>query len=312
VVGLQEKHVDLDPVLRNSARRAAQRRGPHESRYCQGAPGRPRAERGGHRAATPLQGGHFRGELRCGPDGRYQVEVAAVDAGGAAVLANFPVYCGVAPPTTGPGAAAVKRAVVDPATAEKRMLELVNRDRAAAGLPPVTADPRLTAIARAHSRDMADHNFVGHVSRRSGSPWITWATPARPQLVLENVGRAYSVEEVEGLSREPRPPRQSWSRRRRLGVGIAFGKAVTGPTRLRTQLFTELEPDVGITPARAKSRSPAPPSSSQTASAISVSHREDRLEPRARRGRLVEGEVLARDRLGRSSADLRPGAKRWT
>lgn len=46
---------------------------------------------------------------------------------------------------------------------ERTVLELVNQDRAGLGLGLLTADDRLLAAARAHSRDMANNTFVGHI-----------------------------------------------------------------------------------------------------------------------------------------------------
>ena len=45
---------------------------------------------------------------------------------------------------------------------EHTVLDLLNQDRARLGLGLLTADDRLHDAARAHSRDMADNNFVGH------------------------------------------------------------------------------------------------------------------------------------------------------
>jgi uncharacterized protein YkwD len=45
---------------------------------------------------------------------------------------------------------------------EAEMLKLVNRERAAAGLKPVTADPELTAVARSHSTDMFMRGYFAH------------------------------------------------------------------------------------------------------------------------------------------------------
>lgn len=47
---------------------------------------------------------------------------------------------------------------------EARMLELVNQERAAAGLQPVKADPQLAEVARAHSRDMLARGYFSHYS----------------------------------------------------------------------------------------------------------------------------------------------------
>jgi uncharacterized protein YkwD len=47
---------------------------------------------------------------------------------------------------------------------EAQMLELVNAERAAAGLGPVAPDPELTEVAREHSADMFARGYFAHVS----------------------------------------------------------------------------------------------------------------------------------------------------
>jgi uncharacterized protein YkwD/uncharacterized membrane protein required for colicin V production len=47
---------------------------------------------------------------------------------------------------------------------EARMLVMVNAERARRGLKPLRADPELTAVARAHSRDMFARAYFSHVS----------------------------------------------------------------------------------------------------------------------------------------------------
>ncbi len=47
---------------------------------------------------------------------------------------------------------------------EAQMLDLVNAERAAAGLGPVAPDPELTEVARAHSADMFARGYFAHVS----------------------------------------------------------------------------------------------------------------------------------------------------
>lgn len=56
------------------------------------------------------------------------------------------------------------------ASAEARMLQLVNRDRAANGVGPLSLDPSLSAIARAHSADMVQNGFFSHNSPTTGGP----------------------------------------------------------------------------------------------------------------------------------------------
>lgn len=47
---------------------------------------------------------------------------------------------------------------------EQQMLELVNQERAREGLAPLRADPELTEVARAHSRDMLARGYFSHGS----------------------------------------------------------------------------------------------------------------------------------------------------
>ncbi len=181
-------------------------------------------------------------DLRCGADGRYQVEIMGNGAAGPAVLANFPVFCGVSPPGTLAAVAALPQGPADPGAAERQLIELVNRDRARAGLPALAADPGLSAIARAHSQDMADHDFVGHVSPRTGTAMDRVRRAGlRPELVLENVGRAYGAAEAEsGFLASPGHRGNLLDRHaRRLGVGVVFGREVTGTRPMFvTQLMT--------------------------------------------------------------------------
>ncbi len=170
-------------------------------------------------------------DMRCGADGRYQVEVVANGAAGPVVLANFPVFCGVRPTPTLTGLTAMAQEPADPEAAERELIELVNRDRARAGLPALVADPRLTAIARAHSQDMADHDFVGHVSPRTGTAMDRVRRAGlRPELVLENVGRAYGAAEAESgfLASPGHRGNLLDPKARRLGVGVVYGREVTG------------------------------------------------------------------------------------
>jgi uncharacterized protein YkwD len=164
-----------------------------------------------------------------------------VGAGGSEVLASFPVYCGVAPAVSARDVR-VNTSVIDNAQAEAAMLVLVNRDRAAVRLPAVTLDGRLSNIARAHSRDMAEHDFVAHVSPRTGSPSDRVARARLdPELLRENVGRALSPDEAHlGFMMSPGHRAAILDGNvRRIGIGIAFGKAGQGPAPLFvTELFT--------------------------------------------------------------------------
>lgn len=54
-------------------------------------------------------------------------------------------------------------------TDELHLVELVNQERAAAGLDPLQADGQLAAVARSHSLDMARNRFFSHHSPNTGS-----------------------------------------------------------------------------------------------------------------------------------------------
>jgi uncharacterized protein YkwD len=185
------------------------------------------------------------GTFHCGPArGRYQVELTGEDRFGPSVLANFPIYCGREAPTT-VESAPVRAEDAPPrsvASAEADIARLVNADRTKAGLPPLVVDPNLSAVARAHSEDMRDHHFVGHVSPSTGSAADRLRKVGiTAQLTLENVARAFSAGEAErGLMESPGHRGNILHRDvQRLGVGVALADAVGGGKELFvTQLFT--------------------------------------------------------------------------
>lgn len=185
--------------------------------------------------------GRFEAAVPCAAgSGAYQVEVTAEDARGPGVLANFPVYCGVAPPGRAPtGAAEVTPD--DPRDVEEELFALVNQERARIRLPALRWDRRLADIARAHSRDMASIGDAMHVSPTTGGPAerVTRAG-LRPTLVMENVARAHTAGQVHrglmaspghrGAIIDPRPTH--------VGIGVELVRDdPSGPVLFVTQLF---------------------------------------------------------------------------
>ena len=185
----------------------------------------------------------FQGTFHCGPErGAYQVEITGEDRFGSTVLANFPIYCGRAAPTTlSVPRQAAEAVVTDGVSAEAAVLRLVAQDRARAGLPPLVPDTRLAEVARAHCRDMLAHGFVGHVSPSTGSAADRVArAKIRASLILENVARAYTPGEVErGLMASPGHRRNILSGDvTRIGVGAMLSEALGGARELLvTQVF---------------------------------------------------------------------------
>jgi uncharacterized protein YkwD len=185
--------------------------------------------------------GAFRAVVGCGAQrGRRKVEVTGEDQSGTQVLANFPVYCGVAAPKT-PEATSMDTEVHSVEQAERRIFDLLNEDRQKAHLRPLILDDKLSAVSRAHSNDMHDHDFVGHVSPSTGDAVrrMRSAGLAAP-VILENVARAYSPEEVDrGLMDSPGHRANILSTEAtHVGVGVAFGREIEGRRELfATQLF---------------------------------------------------------------------------
>ncbi|RYY40687.1 MAG: hypothetical protein EOO08_06040 [Chitinophagaceae bacterium] len=54
---------------------------------------------------------------------------------------------------------------------EARMLELVNEERANAGLPPLRTDPEMMAVARAHAADMFARGYFSHYTPEKKDPF---------------------------------------------------------------------------------------------------------------------------------------------
>lgn len=185
----------------------------------------------------------FRAAVACdaGP-GRYQLEIVGQNPkAGNVVLANLPFYCDEAPPESLPRPALEGRtAPTDARTAEKRIAELVNEDRRRAGLPPLLLDAAWSAVARAHSQEMASRNTVAHTSPTTGTA-LDRAKRAglAPQELLENLGSATSPEEVErGLMSSPGHRQNILDAGvKRMGIGVALHEAGGGAALFVTQLF---------------------------------------------------------------------------
>ena len=54
---------------------------------------------------------------------------------------------------------------------ERRMLQLVNEERAKAGLRPLAPDPELREVARRHSADMLERGYFAHVTPEGKTPF---------------------------------------------------------------------------------------------------------------------------------------------
>ena len=245
VLVFQEKNFELDPIPRRLAsgghvKIAGRIRPPFQSPEVLFTSPGGKVER----LATSATRDSFAARLECNRcDGAYQVEISAMDSRGPRVLANFPVFCGVAPPATYTSAEPAVDRSLDPVAMEAQLLAQLDRDRRAAGLPALVHDPRLAQIARRYSHEMAESGEVAHVSRRTGNV-VDRARAAgispSPTFIAENVGSALSAGDAErGFMGSPGHRDNILNRLgTHVGVGVAVGREAGGTVPLFfTQIF---------------------------------------------------------------------------
>ncbi|QLE70964.1 stress protein [Streptomyces rectiverticillatus] len=83
---------------------------------------------------------------------------------------------------------------------------LTNAERAAAGLRPLAADPRLAVAAQAHSDDMVARDFYAHTSPEGREPWDRARAAGCPHPGIgENIacGQRSAAEVVRGWMNSP-------------------------------------------------------------------------------------------------------------
>lgn len=185
--------------------------------------------------------------------GKHQLEIIGHDASGATVLANFPIWCGEAPPAAHRAIASDGVSVEDPDAAEKTLLSKLNAERAGLGLAPLQWDPAVARVARGHSYDMHATGNVGHVSLTTGSAADRVRRAGiQTGLVMENVARAYAVSEAhDALLNSPGHRANMLSpQATHVGIGVVLGARVGGRRELFvTQLFTRVPPILDVTAA---------------------------------------------------------------
>lgn len=90
-------------------------------------------------------------------------------------------------------------------TAEEQMLSMVNNERTSRGLPALTLDPKLVALARAHGKDMLARGYFSHYTPEGLSPFdrmtqagITYTAAGENLAFSPNVQLA-----MQGLMQSP-------------------------------------------------------------------------------------------------------------
>lgn len=117
---------------------------------------------------------------------------------------------------------------------ERSMFELVNQERAKAGVPALIMDPKIVAVARAYSRDMFERRYFSHYSPEGKNAADRMEEGGIAfTLAGENLAYAPDVTTAhQGLMESAGHKRNILDRRfRRIGIGIiateSFGIMVT-------------------------------------------------------------------------------------
>jgi uncharacterized protein YkwD len=205
--------------------------------------------------AEPQSGTKFALRMPTQARGEYRVELLANSDLGETVVANFPVYAGVSPITyvdVGAGDSTPGNDVGE-AAAQARLLALINEDRKRAGLSELAANDSLARVARAHSVDMHTHGFIGHTSKTTGdaADRVKHAG-VRTSLVLENIGRGYSPDEVHhGLMDSPGHRANVLSSEATdVGIGVVPAPEDQRTAYLVTEVFARFARKIDVEDAR--------------------------------------------------------------
>lgn len=125
------------------------------------------------------------------------------------------------------------------------MFELVNRDRAAAGLPPLAYDETLAGVARGHALDMRTNRFFAHDSPTTGSLDDRLGAADVPIAnARENLAESYEVNAAQaGLMKSPGHHANLMATDvTHVGIGVVRGGAVDPNNMLFVQVFSRPVP----------------------------------------------------------------------
>jgi uncharacterized protein YkwD len=157
------------------------------------------------------------------------------------------------------------------ADARRYFLRLVNRDREAEGLEPVTYDAAAEKAGQEHAIDMATHGFTAHWGTDGSVPEVRYTGAGGAGMVQENAAcvadakerkldaggpfTADEVERIEAAFMGEKPPSDGHRRNiltawhNRLGIGIAKPAGV--PLLCAAQEFVDQYGDYGSLPTSA-------------------------------------------------------------
>ena len=183
-----------------------------------------------------------------------QALASSLSAGALLLLPLWPVPA--AAMLSGPSFPSPERIAREESLAEEQVYALIQAERAAAGLPTLGWDDRLWEAARAHSQDMRDRRFLGHVSPLFGDTATrVHRAGIATSVLLENVARAYSAHEAHfALMGSPGHKANILNPlATRVGIGVRIDVLEDGARELSvTEIF--LRPPETFDPARTLSQ----------------------------------------------------------
>jgi len=190
-------------------------------------------------AAVPASG-DFKADLHCGDKpGRIQVELRGEEKGAGKVVLSFPVFCGAMPPATlalsQPGSWPD-----DPAQQAKKILEMINAERTAAGLSELAWDNAVAGVAQTAAESLREDGKKGGGVPMDPVPLLQKADAMSP-VVVENPGLALTSEEAQFQFMASPMLRANLMNPEvtQVGVGVAPSKTPEGvATAYVVELFT--------------------------------------------------------------------------
>jgi uncharacterized protein YkwD len=208
----------------------------------------------GHLATvTQPPGRAFKAELACDArPGRIVVEVRGEEMGNERVIGAFTVACATDLALSVPVAAPAPWPA-DPAVQEKKMMELIDAERAGAGLPALTWFEPLGAIARDITGSIRDGAKKGAVVVPVNIAKRLAEADVQAPVVLQNPSAAYSGEVAfDRLMNSPSARADIMSTEvSHAGLGVAIGTDANGkPAVYLTELFIKLQPPPDVGAAR--------------------------------------------------------------
>jgi uncharacterized protein YkwD len=201
---------------------------------------------------APEQPGQaFKAELKCGDHaGKFLVQVVAEKDGTEVLVSTFPVFCNLDTPVAAKVPVAPK-GPVDLAQAEKQLLDLVNSDRATAGVKPLNALPALSGIAR----NLAQKRAAGQgITSTDLTHSLKEAEIAAP-MVLESMAQGFSIDDVYTRFSESPSDRSNTMNPdiTDVGVGVVKGPVIADrQTYIAAELFVKQRPPANAAEVKSK------------------------------------------------------------